>query len=86
MNITAFLDVSPCSFIDVDRHVVITLMMEAICTSQTSVYFNDTTQHYTPEGCNIHTRCQENLESHKKHFGCSERTGNSQKAHVPVLY
>jgi hypothetical protein len=28
----------------------IALMMEAVCTSEMSVYFNKTTQHYIPEG------------------------------------
>jgi hypothetical protein len=36
-------------------------MMEAACTSETSVYFNETTRRYIPEGSNIHTRRRENL-------------------------
>jgi hypothetical protein len=36
-------------------------MKEAVRTSETSVYFNETTQIYVPEGC--HTRCLENLKS-----------------------
>jgi hypothetical protein len=34
------------------------MMMEAVCTSETSVYFNDTTWCYIPEVCHVHTRCQ----------------------------
>jgi hypothetical protein len=32
---------------------IIALMMEAVHTSETSVYFNETTRRYTPEGCNF---------------------------------
>jgi hypothetical protein len=35
-------------------HMTITsLTMEAICTSETSVYFNETTRRYIPEGCRL---------------------------------
>jgi hypothetical protein len=40
------------------------LTMEAVCTSETSVYFYKTTQHYITEGWHLHTRCHENLKSH----------------------
>jgi hypothetical protein len=40
-------------------------MMEAVCTSETSVYFNDTTRRCIPECCHLHTRRCENLKSHK---------------------
>jgi hypothetical protein len=33
-------------------------------TSKTLVYFNKTTQHYSAEGY-LHTRCHENLKSHR---------------------
>jgi hypothetical protein len=33
----------------------IALMTEAVRTSETSVYFNETTRHYIPEGCVIFT-------------------------------
>jgi hypothetical protein len=29
-------------------------MLEAVYTSETSVYFNKTTWHYIPEGCHLH--------------------------------
>jgi hypothetical protein len=32
----------------------ITLMMVAVCTSETSVHFNGTTQHYNPEDSKVH--------------------------------
>jgi hypothetical protein len=38
--------------------------MEAVRTSETSVYFNETTRRYIPEGYNPHTRRRENLKSH----------------------
>jgi hypothetical protein len=41
------------------------LMMEAVCTSETSVYFNVTAQCYIPEDSKLHTHCCKNLKSHK---------------------
>jgi hypothetical protein len=43
----------------------IALMMEAVRSSETSVYFNYITWRYIPEDCNLHTRCRENLKSHR---------------------
>jgi hypothetical protein len=40
---------------------IIALMMEAVRTSETSVYPNETTQSYILEGPNLHTRSRENL-------------------------
>jgi hypothetical protein len=40
------------------------LIMEAVRTSETSVYFNETTRLFIPEGCHLHTRRLENLKSH----------------------
>jgi hypothetical protein len=37
--------------------------MEAVQTSETSVYSNETTQRYMPEGSNLHTHCHKNLKS-----------------------
>jgi hypothetical protein len=42
---TAYWDIAPCSF------RAIGLVMEAVCTSETSVHFNKSTQRYIPEGC-----------------------------------
>jgi hypothetical protein len=39
-------------------------MMEAVSTSETSVYFNVTTRRYIPEESKLHTRRRENLKSH----------------------
>jgi hypothetical protein len=39
-------------------------MMEAVRTSETSVYSNETTWRYIPEGSHIHTRRRENLKAH----------------------
>jgi hypothetical protein len=42
----------------------IALIMEALHTSETSVYFNETTRRYIPEGSTLHTRSRETLKSH----------------------
>jgi hypothetical protein len=57
MKTTAFWDVAPYS---------LALMMEEVRTCETSVYFNETTRRYIPEGCNLHIRRLENLKSHKR--------------------
>jgi hypothetical protein len=41
-----------------------TLMMEAVRTSETSVYSNETTWRYIPEDSHFHTRRRKNLKSH----------------------
>jgi hypothetical protein len=43
----------------------ITLMMEAVDTSETSVYSNETIWRYIREGSKLYTRRRENLKSHK---------------------
>jgi hypothetical protein len=42
----------------------IALMMEAVRTSETSVYFNNTTRHYIPEDCNLNTLRREENKSY----------------------
>jgi hypothetical protein len=50
MKTTAFWDVAPCSLVEVDRRFgAITLMMDVAGTSETSVYFNETTRSYIPD-------------------------------------
>jgi hypothetical protein len=39
------------------------VMTKAVCTSETSVYFNETTLCYIPEGSHLHFRRRENLKS-----------------------
>jgi hypothetical protein len=39
-------------------------MLEAVCISETLVYFNETTQQYIPESCHFHTCCHNNLKSY----------------------
>jgi hypothetical protein len=39
------------------------MLMEAARTSETSVYFNETTRLHIPERSNLHTRCRENFKS-----------------------
>jgi hypothetical protein len=46
------------------RGLLTAMMMEAVCTSETSIYFNKTIHHYIPEGCNLHTHHSYNLKSH----------------------
>jgi hypothetical protein len=46
------------------RGSLIALMMEAICTSETSVNIYLTTWQYIPEEPKLHTRRRENLKSH----------------------
>jgi hypothetical protein len=43
---------------------IIALMMEAIHTSETSVYYNKPIWHNIQELSNLHTRRRENLKSH----------------------
>jgi hypothetical protein len=38
--------------------------MEAVSTSEKSVYTNETTRRYIPEGSNLHPRRRENLKYH----------------------
>jgi hypothetical protein len=40
------------------------LVMEAVRTSETSAYCNETARRYIPEGCYLHTRHRENLKFH----------------------
>jgi hypothetical protein len=42
----------------------IALMTGAERISETSVYFNETTEPYIPEGCHLHTRSPAKLNSH----------------------
>jgi hypothetical protein len=44
------------------------LIMEAVCTSETSVSSNETTWCYIPEGSHLHTHHHENLVSHINHL------------------
>jgi hypothetical protein len=54
----------------------ISLMMEAVCTYETSVYFNETKRRYTPEDYTIHTRRCENMKYYmlSKLLAVSSRT------------
>jgi hypothetical protein len=44
---------------------IITLKMEAVRTSETSVYSNETTRRYISEESHLHTRLRENLKSER---------------------
>jgi hypothetical protein len=66
MKFRVFLDVAPCSNVEVDRRfrgayclhyqggTAIALIMEAVPTSETSVNFNVTTRRYIPENFKLH--------------------------------
>jgi hypothetical protein len=41
----------------------IALMMEAVFTSETSIYFYETTWNYIPEGCHLHIKSLNHLIS-----------------------
>jgi hypothetical protein len=62
MQMTAFWDVVPCS-LKADRRFIV-LMMEAECTSETSIYFHETTRRYIPESRHFHTRRRDSLKFH----------------------
>jgi hypothetical protein len=40
------------------------LLMKAVRTADTSVYFDETTRRYIPDSCHLYTRRRENLKSH----------------------
>jgi hypothetical protein len=68
---------------------VVASMMEAVRTSETSVYFSETTQRYIPESCYIHTRRCENLESHSLNMSENRmlrRLFGAQREMVKVTY
>jgi hypothetical protein len=58
-----FSDVAQRSLVDIDW--VITLMVEAVNSSETSVIIYQTTQCYTTEVSHLHTCYHENLKSHQ---------------------
>jgi hypothetical protein len=51
-ELKAFWDIGPCSLVEVDRRCrgLYSLMMEAVRTSETSVYLNEITRRYISEG------------------------------------
>jgi hypothetical protein len=73
----AFWYIALCSLVVVVRRfrgvyciisAMIALMMEIVLTSETSLYYNDTTRRNISEGFHLHTRRRENLKSHKGRF------------------
>jgi hypothetical protein len=61
-----FLDVSPCSIIEIDRGLRGTycLHYETVSTSETTVSFYETSWCNIPQHCPIHNRPREHLKSH----------------------
>jgi hypothetical protein len=73
LKMTVFWNVAPCSLIETDISEVltasiITLMMEAVSTSEMSVNFYKTTWRNIPEDSLLHTHHCENLKSHQLKF------------------
>jgi hypothetical protein len=68
LKLKSLLDIAPGSRIEVtDVSQVYTvfitsLMMEAVRSSETSVYFSATTRHCIPEGSHFHARRRENVK------------------------
>jgi hypothetical protein len=61
-KMTAFWDVVPRSLAEVDMNRP---DVKAVRTSQTPVYFNETTRRYIAEVCHLQIRRRENVRSHK---------------------
>jgi hypothetical protein len=55
MKMTAFWDTALCNVVDVDRRftasIIIALMIRALHTTETSIYFDESTRLCIPEGC-----------------------------------
>jgi hypothetical protein len=64
MKLRILWDMQPCSLVGVGRRFIVSDLMEAVCTSETSVYSNETTRRYIPVDSQLHTRRRENLKSH----------------------
>jgi hypothetical protein len=60
-----------CNIIAFIIRVTITLMMEAECTSQMSVYSNETAWRYVPEGSHLQLRCNSNQSEFLSCYMCS---------------
>jgi hypothetical protein len=45
---------------------IVIALMEVLRTSETSIYFNETTRRYIPESCHLHTRRRANLKSEEE--------------------
>jgi hypothetical protein len=57
MKFRVFWDLAPCSHVEVDRRpasIIIALLMEAVCTSETLVNFNVNSRRCIPEYSKLH--------------------------------
>jgi hypothetical protein len=77
MKMIAFWDTEPHSLAEVDRSfrggycihyqgLIIALMKDAVRTSETTAYFDETARRCIQEGYHLHTRRRKKLKSHKK--------------------
>jgi hypothetical protein len=66
---------------------VITLMMEAGTSSETSVNYYQSTRRNNPEDSHFHTRRRENFESHiMSSFRCYEGVTKQERLDIAFLY
>jgi hypothetical protein len=69
MTSSIFVEVQPTGLSDMRAASIINakiaVMMKAVRTSKTSVYFNKITRSHIPESC-LHTRRRENLKTHNR--------------------
>jgi hypothetical protein len=53
----------PCNLVEADRRFrSVYLLHQAVCTSETSVNFNETTRRYIPDDYHLHTGIREKLK------------------------
>jgi len=66
MKITVFWDNALCSPVEIDisQVLTVTVMMEAVSTSETWVCCKKIAQCFFSEGCNLRSRCRKHLKSH----------------------
>jgi hypothetical protein len=55
-------------YTDVSEVCTASMILKAEHISETSVYYNETTRSYIPNGSHLHTRRLENLKSHRDQF------------------
>jgi hypothetical protein len=71
------------AFWDIARVISLKQMLEAVCTSETSVYFNKTTLGYIPQGCHLQNY-EENILGQEKIYKMETGKTQSEEIHVCV--
>jgi hypothetical protein len=72
------------AFWDIARVISLKQMLEAVCTSETSVYFNKTTLGYIPQGCHF-KNSEENILGQEKIYKMETGKTQSEEIHMCVL-